>query len=220
MLQPLETVTVADAATSRLRDRLFAGEYKAGEEIKDTQVASAFGIARPTARVAVQQLVNEGMLVRSPGFSARVRTFDPAQVRDIYRVRKLIELDAVREIRRASLPLDAVTAALQGFADLQGREDDWLHIAAADLAFHSAVVGTARSPRLQGYFAGIANESRLLIALLRAQYTDAAALYAEHEELHAALGGDTPFAALEEAWIAHLDMAQTFLEGHLASTAE
>lgn len=214
--QPLETVTVAEAATGRLRDRLFAGEYEAGQEIKDTQVAADFGIARPTARVAVQQLVNEGMLVRPPGYSARVRTFDPAEVRDLYRVRKLIELDAIHEIRRARPALDGVRAALGSFADLRG-DEDWARIAAADVAFHAAVVDAGGSPRLRSHFSGITSETRLLIALLRAQYTGGAALYDEHEELYRRLGDDSPLDELEAAWLAHLDSAERFLAEHVAA---
>ncbi|MFB7893597.1 GntR family transcriptional regulator [Microbacterium sp. NPDC056044] len=209
-------MTVADAATNRLRDSLFAGEFVAGEEIKDTQIATAYGIARPTARVAVQQLINEGMLVRPPGFSARVRTFDPAQVRDIYRVRRLIELDAVREIVSTKPPLAGVADALEGFAHLQGGEDDWSRIAAADVAFHTAVVDAAGSPRLQQFFGGITSEIRLLIALLKNQYSGGDALYHEHEALYRLLQGGTPVAEVEASWIVHLDSAERFLAQHLS----
>mgnify|MGYP002137932620 CR=1 FL=1 len=212
----LETVTVADAATQRLRESLFAGGFAAGEEIKDTQIAAAYGIARPTARVAVQQLINEGILVRPPGFSARVRTFDAAQVRDLYRVRRLIELDAVREIVRSHSPIAGVASALEGFADLQGGDDDWSQIAAADVAFHTAVVDAAGSPRLQQFFSGITSEIRLLIALLRDQYTGGDALYQEHETLYRLLDGATPHMEVEAAWSDHLESAERFLVQHLS----
>lgn len=215
MAEPLETVSVVDAATARLRESLFSGEFAAGEEIKDTQIASAYGIARPTARIAVQQLINEGMLVRPPGFSARVRTFDPAQVRDLYRVRAMIELDAVRGIRAQGLPLDGVVAALQGFAGLRDG-DDWGRLAEADVNFHTSVVAASGSPRLRAYFAGIAGETRLLIALLKTHYHRGSELYDEHEHLFALLSGGGAEAELEAQWFEHLDGARAFLEGLLA----
>lgn len=211
----LTTVSVAEAATHQLRERLFAGEYAAGEEIKDTRVAETFGIARPTARVAVQQLINEGMLVRPPGYSARVRTFDPQQVEDLFRVRGLIELDAVREIHRDELSLEHIAAALEGFRQLQGSEHDWTRIAAADVAFHSAVVHTALSPHLQTFFAAIASEIRLLIGLLKAQYSGGEALYREHEELYALLADRASWSLVETAWHEHLSTAEEFLKNHL-----
>lgn len=212
----LATVSVAEAATDDLRERLFAGEFHAGEEIKDTRIAESFGIARPTARVAVQQLINEGMLVRPPGYSARVRTFDPEQVEDIYRARKLIELDAVREITRQDLPLDRITAALTAFSKLRGSEDDWTRIAAADVAFHTAIVDTANSAHLRAFFAAITSEIRLLIALLKTQYTGGNTLFKEHEELYRCLTDGSPWADIEAHWLAHLNSAEAFLKQHLA----
>lgn len=216
MNRPLETVSVAEAATNLLRDKLFAGDYAAGEDIKDTQIASDFGISRPTARVAVQQLINEGILVRDPGASARVRSFDPQQVRDIYRVRRMIELDAVREIWEEQPSLHAIEAALEGFAGLRDGSD-WTRIAAADVEFHSAVVHTASSERLQGFFAGIASEIRLFIALLREHYQGGASLYEEHAQLYRMLREAESVEALEREWLGHLDSAQDFLTTHLAA---
>lgn len=212
----LTTVSVADAATNQLRESLFAGEYEAGQEIKDTQVAEAFGIARPTARVAVQQLINEGMLVRLPGYSARVRTFDPPQVQDLFRVRRLIELDAVREVQQTGPSLELIAEALGGFSRLQRREDDWTKIAAADVAFHSAVVATAESQHLRTFFSAIASEVRLLIGLLKSQYAGGEALYREHEELYRLLASDASLPEVEEAWLAHLNSAEEFLVQHLS----
>lgn len=214
--QQLKTVSVVGAAADRLRDGLFAGEFEAGQELKDTQIAEEYGIARPTARLAVQQLVSEGMLIRPAGFSARVRSFGPEEVRDIYRVRRLIELDAIRLIRESGRSLAGVELALSAFQELRAADDDWPSIARTDVLFHSAVVDAAGSPRLRTIFGGITNEIRLLIAFLRAQYAGGEPLYREHEELFEILGGDAPSAQLEQAWVSHLDSAQEFLEAHLA----
>lgn len=213
--QRLETVSVVAAAVDRLRDSLFSGEFAAGQELKDTQIAEAYGIARPTARLAVQQLIAEGMLIRPPGFSARVRSFDPGEVRDIYGVRRLIELSALRQIRESARPLGGVEEALREFKSLHRVETDWTSIARADVRFHAAVVDAAGSARLSAFFGGIASETRLLIALLKEQYSGGESLYREHEELFTMLGDGTPLTQLEQAWGAHLDSAQAFLETHL-----
>lgn len=213
--QTLQTISVAEAATTRLRESLFAGTFKAGEEIKDTQVADEYGIARPTARIAVQQLINEGMLMRDPGYSARVRTFDPDQVRDIFRVRKLIELDAVREAKASGAPLGDVKAAMEHFIDL-GEAPAWSRVAEADAAFHQAVVEAGGSERLRSYFEGITNEIRLLLALPETHFGRGESPYEEHEELFLLLQGDATMKQLEKAWEYHLDESRDFLVGHLS----
>lgn len=207
----LETVSVVDAAAARLRESLFAGEFRAGEELRDTRIAADYGIARPTARSVVQRLVAEGVLVREPGLSARVRAFPPGEVRDLFRVRRLIELDAIAEIHARRGDLASVRLALDGFAALPD-EVSWSRVAEADVGFHSAVVAAAGSPRLRDIFAGIAGELRLLIALLRPHYSGGSVLYAEHEELFALLQ-TAPLDRLQRAWDEHLRSAQSVLTG-------
>lgn len=112
-----------------------------------------------------------------------MRTFRPEEVTDIYRIRVLIELDAVREIKAKALPLDNIAEALEGFRTLHLANEDWTRIAEADVAFHSSVVATTGSPRLTASFASIATEIRLLIAVLKEQYSGGAPLFREHEEL-------------------------------------
>ncbi len=213
--RPLQTISVAEAATNRLRESLFAGEYRAGEEIKDTRVADEYGIARPTARIAVQQLINEGMLVREPGYSARVRTFDPDQVRDIFRVRKLIELDAVRAVKSGGVSLGGVEAVMERFARLE-KGLVWSQTAEVDAAFHRAVVDAGGSERLRSYFGGITNEIRLLLALPGEHFGRGASPYEEHEELFLLLRGDTTMRELEKAWAFHLDESRDFLVGRVS----
>ena len=204
----LQTVSVVEAATNRLRESLFTGEYSSGEEVKDTHIAQEFGIARPTARIAVQNLVNEGMLDRKPGASARVRVFGPDQVADIYRVRRLIEIDAIREIRHKNLSLRLIEASLAEFDGLAD-DENWSLVAEADVAFHAAVVNSASSPRLQSFFAAIASEVRLLSAIQHELYSGAHALYCEHAVLLDHLRS-TPIDELERVWVTHLNSARAF----------
>jgi DNA-binding GntR family transcriptional regulator len=211
---PLQTISVAEAATNRLRESLFDGQYVAGEEIKDTQIAEEYGIARPTARIAVQQLITEGMLVRDPGYSARVREFAPEQVHDIFRVRMLIELDAVRAIRATDAPLDEVKAAMDHFADFASSSAS--EIAEADAAFHLAVVVAGGSARLRSYFEALMHEIRLLIALPGRHYGRGETSYEEHAELFQMLQHDVPLTQLEQAWSAHIEDSRDFLVQHIA----
>ncbi|MFF8818092.1 GntR family transcriptional regulator [Leucobacter sp. NPDC015123] len=212
--EPLQTISVAEAATNRLRESLFAGAYEAGAEVKDTLIADEYGIARPTARIAVQQLIAEGMLVREPGYSARVRTFDPNQVRDIFRVRKLIEIDSVRAAKRTKAPLDKVERALERFSNL-GPSPAWAEVAEADAGFHLAVVEAGGSERLCSYFAGITNEIRLLLALPETHFGRGGSPYEEHQELFQLLAGDATVAEVKRAWVSHLDESRDFLIHHL-----
>lgn len=204
----LAVVSVADAVANEIRRRLLAGEYAAGQELRDTELASEFDAARPTVRTAVQTLVGDGLLERGRGRSARVRSFTALDAIDLYRVRKPIEAAAVAMIIEQGCPLAGLQDALGAFVALPD-DVSWAVVADHDIAFHHAVFAAAGSPRLLRAFTDIGAELRLLIAQLRPAYRGAGELAAEHAALLSVLRAGKPGPAIA-AWQEHLDSAQQF----------
>ena len=203
-----EAVTVADAVRTRLERSLLAGDYPAGAQVKDSHVAEKLGVARPTARVAVQRLIADGFLERETGRSARVRRFSAEDLADIFRVRRLIEFEAVRSVCQGA-DTEQIRASLARFTEVRD-EQDWETAAQADMAFHAAVVAAADSPRLSRLFQTISTEIRLLMALLHPRYVRVSPLHDEHPKLLNALIAGNPDEALR-LWAAHLNDAEAFL---------
>src|SRR5260370_39560028 len=114
----IEPVSVAEAVANELRRRLLTGQYPGGKELRDTELTEEFGAARPTIRAAVQMLVADGLLERGRGRSARVRSFTAFDAVDLYRLRRPIELAAVRLIIEGNRPLTAIGTAPSPFAPL------------------------------------------------------------------------------------------------------
>ena len=204
----LEVVSVADAVANELRRRLLAGEYAAGQELRDTELAGELGAARPTVRAAVQTLVGDGLLERGRGRSARVRSFTAFDAVDLYRVRQPIEAAALRLVIEQRSPLVGLQSALGAFMALPD-DVSWGVVADHDIAFHRAMFTAAGSPRLLRTFDGVAAELRLLIAQLRPAYRGAYELAAEHAALLEVVEGGQLRPALE-AWHQHLDIAEQF----------
>jgi DNA-binding GntR family transcriptional regulator len=202
----LQTVSVADAVANELRRRLLAGEYAAGQELRDTELADEFGAARPTVRAAVQTLVADGLLERGRGRSARVRSFTAFDAVDLYRVRKPIEAAAVRLVIEQQRPLADIAGALAAFTALPDGVS-WDVVADHDIAFHRATLTAAASPRLLRAFTDVGAELRLLIAQLRPAYRGAHELAAEHAVLLDALRAGQAGPATE-AWQQHLDLGE------------
>jgi DNA-binding GntR family transcriptional regulator len=218
----LEVVSVADAVANELRRRLLAGEYAAGQELRDTELADELGAARPTVRAAVQTLVGDGLLERGRGRSARVRSFTAFDAVDLYRLRQPIEAAALRLVIEQRRPLTGLQGALieqrRPLTGLQGaldafmalRDDvSWDVVADHDIAFHRAMFTAAGSPRLLRTFNGVAAELRLLIAQLRPAYRGARELAQEHAVLLRVLQ-DGQLGPVLQAWHEHLDIAEQF----------
>ena len=181
------TTTVVDAVAAALRERLLDGALTPGQVLRDTALADEFGVARPTIRAAVQVLTNDGLVVRDRGRSARVPEFTTADIADLYRARAAVEVAAVDLIERNASP------ALQRLVDSLGRlqalgpDAAWRHVVEADVDFHESLVAVAASPRLLRLFHGLANETRLVIALQRELYESIDDLVNEHRRILDAL---------------------------------
>lgn len=204
----VRAVSVADAVAAELRTRLLGGHYRAGEQLRDTELSVEFGVARPTVRAAVQMLVADGLLERDRGRSAEVRSFTTDDAIDLYRLRRPIEASAVATVITEHRDLRGARHAVEVFGGL-GEDVSWDTVADTDIAFHRAVLAAAGSPRLLRTFDEVSAELRLLIALLRPAYRNVADLAAEHAELVALLAtGDVVRA--QAAWQEHFDDAERF----------
>ncbi len=205
---PIQSVTVADAVAAELRTRLLSGHYRGGAQLKDTELAVEFGVARPTVRVAVQALVADGLLERGRGRSATVRSFTAEDAVDLYCVRRPIEVVAVERVITGRRETEAVEVASRAFAQLAD-DVSWDVVADHDIAFHRAVFVASGSPRLLRTFDEVSSELRLLIAQLRPAYSSVAALAHEHHLLLMALQTGRMSVA-KKAWTDHFDDSEQF----------
>ena len=187
MRSVLGTTTVVDAVAAALRDRLLDGALEPGQMLRDTLLSDEFGVARPTIRAAVQVLAGDGLVVRDRGRSARVPVFTPADVADLYTARTVIEVAAVDLIELNTTPPVQLLADSLGRLRALGPDAAWRRVVDADVDFHESLVAAAASPRLFRLFRGLANETRLVIALQRGLYASVDELVDEHRRILDAL---------------------------------
>jgi DNA-binding GntR family transcriptional regulator len=132
-------------------------------------------------------------------------------VRDVYRVRRIIELPAVEETAR--LDQDELRAAVRAFSQAIDA-DERRAMVDADLRFHRGIVSAMQSDRLTRLFDGLEGELRLCMALVGGSYPDPRATLQEHEGIFAALDRDGGGA--RDLLRAHLDQAERGIAGVLA----
>jgi DNA-binding GntR family transcriptional regulator len=185
----LQSVTVLpDAIYDELRSLIIDQSYAPGTSITESAVALRFGVARPTAKMAIERLVAEGLLRRELHQSARVPQLDSIDIVDLFDNRAVLESAAVAAL--AAVPADAMTAHR---ALLAGNGD----FANDDIAFHRALVAGQPSPRLARLHALLMGEIELCIGQVQAaQLLTAAEIGAQHQAiLDAITAGDSATAA-------------------------
>lgn len=163
VLQPLSTT---EALVRALREQILAGELAPGARLPEEAIATRFGVARPTARAAVQTLVFQGLLRRERNRTAYVPRLTEDDVHDLYLVRIAIELEAIRILVERGVRPDASEKALERL-ERDDSERSWTEVVDDALAFHRGLVGAVDSPRLARAFAALEAEWALSFGQLK-----------------------------------------------------
>lgn len=75
----------------RLREDILSGVYKENDELREVQVGEELGVSRTPVREALRQLELEGLVKIIPNKGAYVTGITQADVRDIYKIRSMLE---------------------------------------------------------------------------------------------------------------------------------
>jgi DNA-binding GntR family transcriptional regulator len=92
-----DVVTASDEAYSLIKSAILNGSFKAGNRLKENDMAAYTGLSRTPIREALQRLHNEGWVSSTSNKSAFVRSFDRKDIADAYAVRMQLETFAVEQ---------------------------------------------------------------------------------------------------------------------------
>jgi len=173
----LAVTRVPDAVYEALRESILSQREAPGSAVTEQAIADRFGVARPTAKAALERLVAEGLLRRTAHKTARVPELTRDDIVDLYASRAVVEEAALRTLAADGVVPIAAIAAQRMLVDAasspRSRGDDSRDaapptpatstnsapshaeshsdsapLARADIAFHRALVEAQRSPRL------------------------------------------------------------------------
>ncbi|MCU1542717.1 MAG: GntR family transcriptional regulator [Microbacteriaceae bacterium] len=182
-----------DAIYAALRSAIISQHMSPGTTVTESAVALRFGVARPTAKMAIERLVAEGLLRREPHRTARVPVLSRADILDLFDSRAVVESAAVGGLASGgTLPAEALAAHRALLANARAGEA----FADEDIAFHRALVAGQPSPRLARMHALIMGEIELCIGQVQAgRLLTAAEVGAQHQGiLDAVTAGDASLA--------------------------
>lgn len=220
----LAVTRLPDAVYDALRESIVDGRDAPGAPITEQAIATRFGVARPTAKAALERLVAEGLLRRTAHKSARVPALDRSDILDLYANRATLEVTALAGLAdavargEATMP-DAALTAQRTLADAIGADSAAsAPLARADIAFHRALVEAQPSARLARLHALLMGELELCTGQVRSHRLVALAdVVDQHQSiLDAVAAGDADRAATLTR--AHIEGARDRLLAHFDAT--
>ncbi len=178
------TQTVADHVANLLREAISRGSLAAGTALRQDELATRFGFSRMPIRDALRQLEAEGLVSIHPTRGAFVARMEPVEIGEIYALRELLEVEALR------LALPGLTAKHLGEAgavlDRIDAEPDVGRWGALNRAFHLALYSTCGNARLLGLIEAQHNAADRYVRILLSQLDYRARSQSEHRKLLAA----------------------------------
>jgi DNA-binding GntR family transcriptional regulator len=210
-VRPIAHQSLVDRVTDEINRAVVNGDFAPGSTVSIVELCDRFSISHIPVREALRRLESDGVVSLRPGRSALVATVTSAELRNIYRLRKLVEADLC--LRTAPMITEErLAAAERALAEDISIEAEPSAIAAKHHAFHKAMLQDAIGPA----------DSHVLRLLWRAsdRYLHLLAADPDHEpETHrssfdehrvlvdlARVGKVDEF---KDSWVAHLESAET-----------
>lgn len=196
---------------SVLRSSIADGQLAPGAKLSEQRLAEELNVSRNTLREAFTVLAGELIVTRVPNRGVFVTAPGPEQVREIYRVRRLLEPAAVLWGTRLDV------AALEGVVETAQRAraaGDVAAMASANQRFHEQLIRATESTLVEGLMTRVLAQMRLVFhAMHRAP--DFHSHYVDANIALVQLLRDGLRAEAADELRAYLDRAEAELVAHL-----
>lgn len=211
----LQRVSTVDELVQTVTTQVLDGRLPPGTRLREAEFASRYDVSRNTLREALHRLVHDGLLVHRPHRGVAVACPDPEDVREIFRIRRTLEVAGCQAIDEAGIrEIRGLARQMESAADSRG----WSRLVDLDLAFHARLVSAIGSGRLDDFFGSILRELRLSFVLIDSGAGDVTG--PSHVPDHAALAGDLAGGRRNRATerlLAHLRDAEELVLTHVVT---
>ncbi len=141
-IAPIEQTPLRVQVADTLRRSIITGRLRPGAPLVEMALAEQLNISRAPIREAIQILENDGLVETVAYKGKRVKPLTAREVVEVYGLREVFEVMAVRRILASGVsaaPLWAACAAMEAAATAGNREA----LTAADQSFHRTLIGLA-----------------------------------------------------------------------------
>ena len=114
MLSNLERPkTLKETALNQLREAITLGHFSPGERLVERVLCEQLGVSRTVIRECIRHLESDQLVIASPNVGPTVATLNPNEVREIYEIRSMLEVSAVKSC--AEVASESVIADLENY---------------------------------------------------------------------------------------------------------
>ena len=135
---------------SRLQTDILTGKIRSGEKLTEQRICEQYSVSRTPVREALRQLETDGLIESIPNRGAYVIGFSSQDIEDMYQLRKIYEIQAVRwaieRITDEELDQLEETFEFMEFYTMKGDKEKMLNI---NTHFHQLIYSASHNRMLQ-----------------------------------------------------------------------
>jgi len=210
LFEPLAVLNLRDHIEEKLRAAILRGIFKPGDHLVETTIAEQLGVSRAPVREALSALERAGLVVCIPRRGYFGIDFTEKDIDEIYSLRLLLELGALRRAveRITEEDLDELQHLVDRLGKSAQRMEAPEETVELDLSFHGLICKLADHARLLSYWDNLRAQAQLLVGVTtKTHYNHPEEPGRLHQEiLDAIRERDLPRA--EQLLIAHMMDAQ------------
>jgi DNA-binding GntR family transcriptional regulator len=196
-LPNLDRSTLRERTLLALRAAITSGQYRPGDYLGETDVATHLGVSRGTVRQALRHLQHEGLVTTGHRSMLRVNSLTPLEVRELFRVRAALEGFAARQISSSADRSTASNDLRGALAPLADTSAGFLGLVDADLEFHLLLCRLSDNGVLVDTWRHLEGRIRLVLIAAGALRTQPLLSLERHEPIVDSIEDGDPAAAVE-----------------------
>jgi DNA-binding GntR family transcriptional regulator len=179
--------TAQQFVLEELRRAITSGEIKPGMPIRQDALAEQLGVSRVPLREALKTLEGQSLVVHHAHRGYFVAELSLAELREVYRIREILEAEAVREAMRGGGAVLDVLEEVQEEVEAQAAAADVAAMAAANRRFHFVLFEASGMHRLVQLIATLWDATDAYRSLYYADSTSRTHVIDEHRAVLDAL---------------------------------
>ena len=201
-----------------LRRAILTGTIPSGTRLVQADIAEQLHVSTTPVREALRDLATEGLIKLDAHRGAEVKSLSGAEVAEIYRLRSLLEPEAMRlAVERISDDELAAAEDLQHQADREQDTAVWIDL---NHRFHTVFINASRSQRLASILQALHDAAGMYIAATLVHDAERLAqANREHRDLLVAVRARDTEKAIE-VQMAHLDRTMESISSVMGGAAE
>lgn len=155
-----------------LQEAILHGVFKPGERLVESDIAEKLGVSRAPVREVLSALEREGLVVNIPRRGNFVVDFTNKDIEEIYSLRLLLEIGAVKRAipNFTGEDRNRLQKVVNDLGEQAIRRDDFDSLVNLDLDFHEYLFSKADHKRLFNAWKSLSMQTRLLIGITSRTY--------------------------------------------------